>query len=139
MYAIIIFLLLILFYLLYVLFTIHQHTGQVIRGLWTAEEDFCEESGIGGMIVYLREKKLYLVIYDKDQVHLEAIFPYKIYYYPQLFLREKIPATIIIEDPEGKLDEVMEPQMEVELDLRGAMTWKGNDTLYASLTKHHTI
>jgi len=144
----------------------HKHnnyTHEYLRGLWIADDKFCEDSGISGMIIYIGEKTdgahgAYIVMHSDGAIMMEKRISIRMSDMPKInplvatSINRSIDLTDLdVTDPEGDesfsvlniddvseihLKKIMPLSMTMEIDLvSNCMTWKSDETIYAKLYK----
>jgi hypothetical protein len=129
-----------------------SHIRHHLRGLWIADDDFCNDAGIDGMIIYIGEydseisgHKAYLIMYSGNAVVVEKKFSFQIGgYVPDFYLlhQAQLSKSLWLKDEEPESEETMELKEVMPLELRleidfgeGSMVWKDEDKVYARLYK----
>lgn len=148
--------------IMYNAYTIKSAADNLLEGMWVASEEFCNESEIDGMFIYIGppdsskwERKAYLIMHADNAVITNkkllinysngSIFDYfnplisGLDFYGSISIKEdKDDDELdgISEAGEIPLSEIMPSDMEVELDMTtGKMIWAADDTIYARLFK----
>jgi hypothetical protein len=140
----------------------NTYTHKYLRGLWIADEKFCEDSGISGMIIYIGEKtdgvhNAYIIMYSNGAVMIEKKISILTSKFPDISplvsttlikninltdldvpsaTTEKLDALHIDDISEISLEQIMPLSMIMEIDFtNNCMTWKDEDIVYAKLYK----
>jgi hypothetical protein len=132
------------------------HVDEYLQGLWIADEDFCNDSEIDGMLIYIGPetegyRRAYLIMYQNNAIIAEKkIHMHLSSYIPKAWFASDIYYNIHIKDAdvseldddnaqsvsEIKLSSIMPNQMNLTLNLaNGCMTWESDETVYAKLYK----
>lgn len=107
-----------------------------LAGMWIASNEFCERSGIDGMMVYIGPDiggyhKAYLIMYSNNTVVLSRAIEIRFgMSMPKLFMNPVITKTITLscQDPDESLDEIMPEKQTLTMDLTcGRMEWTAWD------------
>lgn len=133
------------------------------EGLWTGSDEFCNDSKIDGMILYIGPysynflnitRKAYLIMYANDAVMVNKKFEISYFLNLSPFLKNSIELTFLLKDPSEdetleiieesdpsliKLDTIMPLTQNVKIELdKGKMIWSNDETIYANLLKNPT-
>jgi hypothetical protein len=134
-----------------------NHLHNHLTGLWIADEKFCNDADIDGMLLYIgecegRKHNAYLIMYSDNAVILEKKFSFKVgrvipsivIIYPTTMSR-----LVTLKDPEVTdgnedipdesvipLTDIMPLDLQMELDLaHGCLTWSSGDITYLKAYK----
>jgi hypothetical protein len=114
-----------------------------LRGLWIADEDFCDSAGVSGMMVYIDNDQAYIILYSGDTIVVEkkVDISYNNHIWQEFrpIPRGKLYRSLTLVDDDELLpvSDFMANEMLLCLDLTtSCMTWSGDDdTIYAKLWK----
>lgn len=149
--------------LIYNIYISNKIVNDMLEGLWESTEEFCHDSKIDGMLLYIGpalssfwiNRKVYLIMYANDAIIINKKFNISNSCIINPFIQEKINLTFFLED-DKKADEVLddesitdesiiniktimptEQSVEINIPL-GKMIWKNNDVVYADFTKNYS-
>ena len=110
--------------------------NEFIQGMWIAPDEFCNQSDIGGMIIYINNNKGYLVIHDNNAVLASGVF--KLNYTARNCLNpSNIKGTVAVEKEEIDIDEIWPKNMNLEINMgTGCMIWQ-TDKVWVKCYKQH--
>jgi len=139
----------------------HNATLEHLQGLWIADEKFCEESGIDGMILYVGESEggscgAYMIMHSNNTIIMEKKISIDMSRIPQLIIGfpSIVRKTIELVDSDAEdndkpinalhvenisdvhISKIMPPILTMEIDIvHGCMSWKDDETIYAKMYK----
>jgi len=84
----------------------HSHIHEYLPGLWVADENFCNDSGIDGMVLYVGEKQddgahnAYLIMYSTGAIIMEKKIALSISEIPSIspFFSDAIEKNLTLQD-----------------------------------------
>lgn len=126
--------------ILIIIYNYHYFYNNFIEGAWLADDDFCELSGIDGMIIYFgdgnKNKKCYMIIYIDDNI-IHKNFRVKFNdLYNKVSLEEYSNNSNDFDDMEPSLADLMPLNLFCKLNITdGKMIWYDDEATYAELYK----